>query len=127
MVLQHARHFAVMCVGVFFIVLGSVDAEQQHLAFIPLLLPALLQCLYHALCIKNNAVTRSGFLEFDNIAMHNVSDQQTNSRGFVQLFAATFILTGLFGLVTEAYRLAYCVPAGLLIYVVNHHFHSQGA
>lgn len=127
MILQYARHFALMCVGVFFIVFGSVDVQQQHLSFIPLLLPALLQCVYHILCIKNNSVTRTGFLAFENIGMHDVSEQQTNSRGFVHLFAATFIVTALFGIITEAYTLSYCFPVGLLIYAVNHHFHSQGA
>jgi len=123
--LQYARPFSLVCIAVFFIVIGSTDAVNEHFAFIALLPPALLQGLYHVLAMRANSVQRDGLLDFQNLGMGNATDAQSMGRGYIQLFACLFILVGLFGIVVESFRLAFCVSGGMFIYAANYHFHHQ--
>ena len=122
--LEYAREFSLVCIAVFFIIIGSVDAINEHYAFIPLLFPAFLQGLYHVLCIRSNSVQRGGVLDFSSVGMGDEKEQQSIGRGWVQLFACVLILTGLFGIIVESFRLSFCVSAGMVIYAANFRFHQ---
>lgn len=122
--LTYAREFSLVCIAVFFIIIGSTDAINEHYAFIALLFPAFLQALYHVLCIRANRVRRDGVLDFQGLNLGEDREQQSMGRGYIQLFACTLIITGLFGIIVESFRLAFCVSAGMLIYALNFRFHQ---
>ena len=122
--LEYAREFSLVCIAVFFIVIGSTDAVNEHYAFIALLFPAFLQGLYHILCMRADKIQRGGVLDFQGLNAGEDREQQSIGRGYIQLFACLLIITGLFGIIVQSFRLAFCVSAGMLIYALNFRYHQ---
>jgi len=122
--LEYAREFSLVCIAVFFIIIGSVDAINEHYAFIALLFPVLLQGLYHILCMRADKIQRGGVLDFHGLNTGEEREQQSIGRGYVQLFACLSILVGLFGIIVQSFRLAFCVSGGMIIYAANYRFHQ---
>lgn len=123
--LEYAREFSLVCIAVFFIIIGSVNAVNEHYAFIALLFPAFLQMLYHVLSMRANAIQRGGVLDFKGINSAEEREVQSIGRGYIQMFACLLIITGLFGIIVgQNLQLGFCVSAGMLIYALNYRFHQ---
>ena len=122
--LEYAREFSLVCIAVFFIIIGSLDAINEHYAFIALLFPAFLQGLYHILCMRASSTQRGGVLDFKGLNDGEDREQQSIGRGYIQLFACALSITGLFGIIVQSFRLSFCVSAGMLIYALNFRFHQ---